>query len=135
MIPTTAKIGKAILLTLAVFVFSAVVEAFITVWVFRKYGGCPIANEIKAKKQLGGSTMNTQMVNRVYGSHTPFEMEQLMKKKPVWLANVFIQLFGSDAEHKALEIIHDCLEKERFIPKIREQHDKLELRRHNRGRW
>ena len=42
MTSTTAKIVWSITIGLAIFIAGAIVDAFITVWIFKKYGGCPI---------------------------------------------------------------------------------------------
>jgi hypothetical protein len=42
MIHKPVSIAGGLLIALTIFIVGAVVDAFITVWIFKKYGGCPI---------------------------------------------------------------------------------------------
>jgi hypothetical protein len=42
MVDMSVKITKAIIWALVIFIVGAIVDAFVTVWVFKKYGGCPM---------------------------------------------------------------------------------------------
>ena len=54
MIAKETKAVMAIAWVLAVFLVSAVMESFITVWVFRRYGGCPFnKKELTSERRLG----------------------------------------------------------------------------------
>lgn len=36
------KIGKAIVWAILIFLVSAIIESIITMWMFKKFGGCPL---------------------------------------------------------------------------------------------
>ena len=50
MVDKGIKITGALVWALVLFLVSAVIEAFITTWVFRRYGGCPFKKNKILKK-------------------------------------------------------------------------------------
>jgi hypothetical protein len=70
---TTVKIGWAIVAGVAVFVVSAVAEGFITAFIFRRYGGCPMIKDQKTKQAYG------PIMEDVKGAFNDFK-EQLIKE-------------------------------------------------------
>lgn len=78
--------------------------------------------------------MNCSMVKKLYGKHTPFEMEQIIKHQPIRIANILIQLYQDKAEDMAREIIHDCLAREKLLTEIPNQRRRIEIRNFERGR-
>ena len=51
MVDTSMKVGKAILWAIIIFLVSAGIESVITMWMFKKFGGCPLRPDIKETKK------------------------------------------------------------------------------------
>ena len=47
MVNNGIKLGTAIAWAIILFIVSAIVEGMITVFIFRKFGGCPMRKELK----------------------------------------------------------------------------------------
>jgi hypothetical protein len=49
MVDSSVRVGKAIMWGIIIFIGSAIIEGLINLWLFKKYGGCPMYKENKAK--------------------------------------------------------------------------------------
>jgi hypothetical protein len=46
----TSNVIKAVSVAIVLFLVGAVTESLITVWVFKKYGGCPFRKDLKPQQ-------------------------------------------------------------------------------------
>ena len=56
----TATVVTSVAIGMAVFLVSAVIESFITAWMFKKMGGCPLVNS--PKEQLKSVTKKVRTI-------------------------------------------------------------------------
>lgn len=67
MVDTSVRLTTAILWAIVVFIISAIIESLITIFLFKKFGGCPLNKEkgggyVKSKNSVEQGAGNLQSV-------------------------------------------------------------------------
>ena len=75
-------------------------------------------------------------MNRVFvidnHRHSTFEIEQLLKKRPIQIASRLLKIFGKEAEQVVKKNLPESLRKEQFINVLRDVAKAKECERWNR---
>jgi hypothetical protein len=76
-------------------------------------------------------------MNRVFvidnHRHSTFELQQLLKKKPIQIANRLVSIFGNEVEQVVKKNLFDSIQKEEFMHVLRAVKKEKEIRRWNKS--